>query len=148
MGAVEFEDVSTSISNIPKKKKLCYIYERRNTKYWQKCFDPRKLSRNTKYSVGESTVRLQRKQYEQGLASSTKVKCGRLLLLGLEIDEKVMKFLQAIPNQRGVVNTVVAIAIAQALIVKSEDKTLKVLDLEKTSWTKGLFHRMGFANNW
>ena len=45
-------------------------------------------------------------------------------------------------------NTVVAIAIAQALIAKSEDKTLKVLDLEKTSWTKGLFHRMGFANNW
>ena len=42
-------------------------------------------------------------------------------------------------------NTVVAMAIAQALIAKSEDKNLKVLDLEKTSWTKSLFYRMGFV---
>ena len=98
-----------------------------------------------KYSVGESTVRLHRKKYEQGLTSSTKVKRGRPLLLGSEIDEKVMKYLQAIRKKGGVVNTVVAIAIAQALIAKSEDKNLKVLDLEKTSWTKSLFHRMGFV---
>ena len=32
----------------PKKKKICYIYKRRNTKYWQICFDPWKLSRSTK----------------------------------------------------------------------------------------------------
>ena len=38
-----------------------------------------------------------------------------------------------------------AIAIAQPLIAKSEDENLKVLDLEKTSWTKSLFHRMGFV---
>ena len=45
----------------------------------------------------------------------------------------------------GVVNTVVAIAIAKALIAKSEGKNLKVLDLEKTLWIKSLFHRMGFV---
>ena len=28
---------------------------------------------------------------------------------------------------------------------KREDKNLKVLDLEKTSWTKSLFHQMRFA---
>ena len=38
-----------------------------------------------------------------------------------------------------------AIAIAQPLIAKSEDENLKVLDLEKASWTKSLFHRMGFV---
>ena len=33
-------------------------------------------------------------------------------------------------------NTVVAITITQAIIAKSENKNLKVLNLEKTSWTK------------
>ena len=75
----------------PPIKKKCHIYERRNTKYWQICFDPWKLSRSTKYSVWESTVRLHWKKYEQGLTSSAKVKRGRPLLLGLEIDENVMK---------------------------------------------------------
>ena len=84
-----------------------------------------------KYSVGESTVRLHRKKYEQGLTSSTKVKRGRPLLLGSEIDEKVMKYVHAIRKKGGIVNTVVGITIAQALIVKSDDKNLKVLDLEK-----------------
>ena len=32
----------------PPKKKIYYIYERKNTKYWQICFDPWKLSRSTK----------------------------------------------------------------------------------------------------
>ena len=55
-----------------------------------------------------------------------------------------MKYLHALRKKGGVANTVVAIAIAQALIAKSEDKNLKVLDLEKTSMTKNLFHLMGF----
>ena len=42
-----------------------------------------------------------------------------------------MKYVHAIRKKGGVVNTVVAITIAQALIVKSDDKNLKVLDLEK-----------------
>ena len=42
-----------------------------------------------------------------------------------------MKYLHVIRKKGGVVNTAVAIAIAQALIAKSEDKNLKVLDLEK-----------------
>ena len=49
-----------------------------------------------KYSVGESTVRLRWKKYEQGPTSSTKVKLGRPLLLGSEISGKVIKYLHAI----------------------------------------------------
>ena len=83
-----------------------------------------------KYSVRENTVRLHRKKYEQGLTNSTQVKRGRRLLLELKIDEKVMNvYLHAIRKKGGVVNKVVAMAIAQALIVKSEDKNLKVLDI-------------------
>ena len=53
-----------------------------------------------KYSVGESTVQLHRKKYEQGLTSSTKVKYGGPLLLGSEIDEKVMKYLHATLHEK------------------------------------------------
>ena len=133
LGAVEFEAVSTSISNIPKKRK--YVTFTREEilnidKYASIHGNPCTAQ---KYSVGESTARLHQKKHEQGLTSTRKVKRGRPLLLGSEIDEKVMKYLHAIRNKGGVVNTVVAIAIAQALIAKSEDKNLKVLDLEKTS---------------
>ena len=98
-----------------------------------------------KYSIGESTVRLHQKKYEQDLTSSTKVKRRRPLQLGSEINEKIMKYLHTIRKKGGVVNTVVAIAIAHALIAKSEDKNVKVLDLEKTSWTKSVFHQMRFV---
>ena len=84
-----------------------------------------------KYSLGETTVQLHQKNYEQGLTSSTNVKRVRPLLLGSEINEKVMKYLHAIRKKGDFVNMVVAIAIAQALITKSEDKNVKLLDLEK-----------------
>ena len=44
----------------------------------------------------------------------------------------------------GIVNTVVAIATAKALIARSQDEHLKCIDLESTSWAKSLFKRMGF----
>ena len=44
----------------------------------------------------------------------------------------------------GVVNTVVAIATAKALIARSQDEHLKCTDLEPTSRAKSLFKRMGF----
>ena len=45
----------------------------------------------------------------------------------------------------GVVNSVVAIAAAQALIQKSSDEHLKCIDLVSSSWTQSLFRRMGFV---
>ena len=55
--------------------------------------------RGRKYSVGETTVQLHQKKYEQGLTSSTNVKRVRPLLLGSEINEKVMKYLHAIQKR-------------------------------------------------
>ena len=40
---------------------------------------------------------------------------------------------------------VVAIAIAPALITKSEDKNVKVLDLEKNIWDKKFISLNGFC---
>ena len=42
------------------------------------------------------------------------------------------------------VNTIVAVAVAKALIEKSSDESLKVLDLDNSSWAK-VFVRTGFA---
>ena len=61
------------------------------------------------------------------------------------IDEKVQNFLQIIRRKGGVVNTVVAIATATALIARSDQQHLKVLDLDCSSWVKSLFQRMGFV---
>ena len=51
----------------------------------------------------------------------------------------------ALRAKGGVVNTVVAVAVAKALIEKSSDESLKVIDLDRSSWEKSLFARMGFV---
>ena len=72
------------------------------------------------------------------------LKCGRPLMLET-VDEKLCNFLQIVRGKGGVVNSVVAIATAKALIAKSDLEHLKALDLEYSSWTKSLFQRMGFV---
>ena len=62
-----------------------------------------------------------------------------------KVDEKVQNFLLALRHKGGVVNTVVAIAAAKALISKSDEEHLKLIDLERTFWAKSLFKRMGFT---
>jgi len=57
----------------------------------------------------------------------------------------VQKFLGALRSKGGVVNTVVAVAVAKALIGKSSDESLKVLDLDNSSWAESLFVRIGFV---
>ena len=61
------------------------------------------------------------------------------------LDAKVQKFFMALRAKGGVVNTVVAVAVAKALIEKSSDESLKVIDLDRSSWEKSLFARMGFV---
>ena len=57
----------------------------------------------------------------------------------------MQKFLVALRSKGGVVNTTVAVAVAKALTEKSLDESLKVLDLDNSSWAKNLFLRMGFV---
>ena len=63
------------------------------------------------------------------------LKRGRPLLLGA-LDEKVQNFLVALRSKVGVVNTIVTVAVPKALIEKSVDETLLVLDLGNSSWAK------------
>ena len=67
----------------------------------------------------------------------------RPLMLG-KLDEKVKNFLLALRRKGGVANTVVAIAAAKALIQTSNKEHLKLIELEKSSWAKIVFQRMGF----
>ena len=63
----------------------------------------------------------------------TSLKRGRPLLLG-SLDKKVQKFLVALHSKGGVVDTIVAVAVAKGLTQKSSDGSLKVLDLDNSSW--------------
>ena len=60
------------------------------------------------------------------------------------LDEKVQSFLHVLKRKGGVVNTVVAVATAKALIARNEYEHLKCLDLDSSFWAKSLFRRMGF----
>ena len=95
----------------------------------------------------ESTVRAFWEKYHSSLKAKkvgtaiTKklpsLKRGRPLLLGT-IDEKVKNFLFALRQKGGVMNT-------KALIERSKDEHLKLIDLESCYWAKILFRRMGFV---
>ena len=69
---------------------------------------------------------------------------GRLLKLG-KLDEKVKNILLALRFKQGVVNTVVAIVSAKTLTRKSNGEHLILIELEKSSWARSFFQRMGFT---
>ena len=71
-----------------------------------------------------------------------RLKRGRPLLLGAVLDEKVKHFLLQLRKKGGVVNAVVVVATAKALIARSSDEHLK---LKLTTWPKSLFKRTGFC---
>lgn len=60
------------------------------------------------------------------------------------LDEKVKSFLMILRKKGGIVNSDVAITVAQALIEKSTDKHLKSIDLISSTRTQSLFQRIRF----
>ena len=51
--------------------------------------------------------------------------------MGAVLDDKVKHFLLQLRKKGGVVNTVVAVATAEALIARSNDEHLKLIDLSR-----------------
>ena len=103
-------------------------------------------------TFAESTTRKLRDRYndntKQKRAVDNKIprlKRGRSLVLGAVLDEKMRHFSLQLRKKGGVVNTVVAVATAKALIARSSDEYLKLIDLELTTWAKSLFKLMGFC---
>ena len=58
---------------------------------------------------------------------------GRSLLSGVVLDKK-KHFLLQLRNKKAVVNSVAAVATAKALIARSSDEHLKLIDVESTTW--------------
>ena len=89
-------------------------------------------------NLNESSVRTFRDKYNKKLKASgnsqspakkiVTTKHGRPLMLGA-LDEKIKNFLFAIRKMGGVVNTVVAIATAKALIEKSDEEYLSNIEI-------------------
>ena len=87
--------------------------------------------------LGESTARAVRAKYESVLKDLpepstdvvlSKKKAGQPFLLGNEIDKNVQEYLHMLRKKGGIINTVVAIATAKALIEQSKDEQLKRID--------------------
>ena len=105
-------------------------------------------------TLNESTVREFRKKYldESKSASNNNrfpqksilpLPRGRPLLLGVKIDEGVRKFVSALRYRGGRTTFSVAVAVAKALVQKSDDDGLKFLQFGK-NWAQSLFRRMCF----
>ena len=158
---MEYESVKEKLSGVVTKDKRCKCNKFKD----EDCYvigkyvaihgtaaALRKFKKLFLHRLTESTVRAIREIYHRVVKSPssslikkiTLLKRGRPLLLG-SLDEKVQKFSVALRSKGGVVNTIVAVAVAKALIEKSSDELLKVLDLDNSSWVKRLFVRMGFV---
>ena len=160
LGIVKYASVTRSLSEVnPKRGRYLKFSDedRFEIGKYAALHGPKSTIRTFKKEhpqLKESTVRAFREKYHSSLKAKkvgtaiTKklpsLKRGRPLLLGT-IDEKVKNFLFALRQKGGVVNTVVAIATAKALIERSKDEHLKLIDLESCYWAKSLFRRMGFV---
>ena len=160
LGVLDYNAVRTSLQKetLKKKRKNSWFSdeERYQIGKYASIYGPTAAVKKFKKShphlkFGESTARSLRTKYEELLKKKkaenfSKIslrKRGRPLMLGT-LDAKVQTFLHVLRRKGGVVNTVVAIATAKALIARSQDEHLKCIDLESTSWAKSLFKRMGF----
>ena len=151
LGLLEYQAVVSSVQDITNKKReniKLTDKERYIGKYSSihgATAAVRKFEKSHPHlKLGESTAISLKKKYEELLKSKsektelTKFKRGRPLMLGL-IDEKVKNFLLILRWKGGVVNSVVGLAAAQALIQKSSDEHLKCINLVFSSWTQSLF---------
>ena len=99
-------------------------------------------------TLGESMARHLRDKYRnliktnESITKITKSKVGRPLTLGV-VDEQVKKFLIVLRKKGGVVNRVVAVATAKALISRSDDESLKSIDIENSSCGSKPFYANG-----
>ena len=64
---------------------------------------------------------------------------GRLLMIDKLLDKQAQEYLYIYRKKGGIVNEVVAVATAKALIERSNLEHFKELDLEYSSWAKSLF---------
>ena len=118
-------------------------------------FSDQKNGKKTYPNLNESTVCVFRKLYEAQIKDAHRKKKspkkvivnklrGRPCLLGDKIDPLVQNYLKATRFKRGVVNSLVAIATAKAILKRYPRLEKENLKIER-SWAQNLFRRMGFV---
>ena len=161
MGVVNHETVDASVGKKLKQSRGSYqVYSDKDRFLIGKdssIYGPSSATRKWKKTypnLNESTVRGFRKRYEAQIKDAHRKKKspkkvivnklrGRPCLLGDKIDPLVQNYLKATRYKGGVVNSLVAIATAKALLKQYPRLEKENLKIER-SWTQSLFPRMGF----
>ena len=158
LGAIEYESVKEKLSNNSTDHRHTYNKFKDEDRYAIGKYAAihgtaaalRKFEKSHPcYRLTESSVRTMHDKYCRIVSSPTaktitSSKRGRPLMLS-SFDEKVKRFLLTLHLKGGAVNIVRAVALAKALITKSSDESLKVMDLHNLSWEKSPFVRGGFV---
>ena len=162
MGVVNHETVDASVGKKLKQSRGSYqVYSDKDRFLIGKdssIYGPSSATRKWKKTypnLNESTVRGFRKRYEAQIKDAHRKKKspkkvivnklrGRPCLLGDKIDPLVQNYLKATRYKRGVVNSLVAIATAKALLKQYPRLEKENLKIER-SWAQSLFRRMGFV---
>ena len=125
---------------------------------------PKRFSRKLKYSVNESTARrfkqlcleerrAKRLREEEDLTVGDlplKIRRGRPLLLGMNLDKQVQEYILKLREHGCAVNTTVVIAAARGLSRMIDRTRLSECGGPATlsaSWAKSLLKRMNFTKN-
>ena len=162
MGAVDYEMVDSAIRKKPSKARGNYnVYTEKdrfsigkNASIYGTAYVVRKWKKAYPH-INESTVRGFKKRYEALIRDENRKKKphtnaivnrprGRPCLLGNKIDLLVQKYLKATRYKGGVVNTMVAIGTAKALIKRYPLLEKDHIEFGKP-WAQSLFRRIGFV---
>lgn len=161
LGVLDYEAAVQNISKMSEKRGKYKLYSEDDRfkigKYASENGNSKAIIhfKNKFAGLKESTVRTFKKQYQEELKESriqrrspNKIlkakRRGRPLLLG-NIDAMVQKFLKSTRSRGGVVNSSVAIAVADALVKRYPEYELEHIQFRNRSWTRSLFKRMNFV---
>ena len=162
LGAVDYEMVDSAVRKKPNKAHGSYkVYSDKdrfsigkNASIYGTASAVRKWKKTYPH-INESTVRGFKKRYEAQIRDENRKKKsprkvifnklhGRPCLLGNKIDPLVQKYLKATRYKGGVVNTMIALATAEALTKRYSLLEKDHIELGK-SWAQSLFCRSGFV---
>ena len=151
IGAIDHDKVTETLKALPKKRKCTQFSDRDRLLVGRHASVFRNASAVRKFYVSESTVKLFCIKYESSLTNVhsteevTEIPKAWPLMTGKLLEKQVQEYLYIYRKKGCIVNKVLAVATAKALIERSNLKHSKDLDLENSSRAKSLFNRMGFV---
>ena len=142
MGAIDHDKVTETLKALSKKRKYTQTLDRDRLLVGKLASIFGNASAVWKFHVSESTVRLFRRKYDSSLTNVhssreiteiPKASLGRPLMIGKLLDKQVQEYLYIYRKKGCIVNKVVAVATAKAMIERSSLEHSKDLNLEDSS---------------